>query len=323
MLHIRILAPSQLASQAAALLTDNPAVSSVAVVPGASRKPVGDLVIADVAREAANSVVEQLVALGIDDEGSIQIEPVHTWISKSAIRAQRVAPGRGADSVIWSDVSQRAFEESELNWTHLFFMALATLIAGIAIILDSQILVVGAMILGPEFVAIAGLGLAMVLGYWRLLARSATTLVCGFSFAIAVTTCAALAARALGWIVASDVTGPRPGTAFIYTPDKWSFIVALIAAAAGVLSLTSSKASGLSGVFVSVTTIPAAANVALGIAFGLPDEIRGSLLQLALNIGGMALAGWLTLSVQRVLRKRRINPSATEARRAHPQKPRH
>jgi hypothetical protein len=33
-------------------------------------------------------------------------------------------------------------------------------------------------------------------------------------------------------------------------------------------------------VFVSVTTIPAAGNVALGIAFGVGDEIRGSILQL-------------------------------------------
>jgi len=314
MLHIRILAPTELAAQAANMLGDNPAVSTVAVVPGASRKPVGDLVIADVAREAADSVVEQLKKLGIDEAGSIQVEPVHTWLSKSAIEAQRVAPGRGADSVVWSDVSQRAFEESELNWTHLFFMGLATLIAGIAIILDSQILVIGAMILGPEFVAIAGLGLAIVLRDWLLLRRSAWTLVCGFSFAIVVTTCAALVARGLGWIVASDVTGPRPGTAFIYTPDKWSFIVAVVAAAAGVLSLTSSKASGLSGVFVSVTTIPAAANVALGLAFGLRDEIAGSSLQLALNIGGMALAGWMTLAVQRVVGRRRPSPSATEPR---------
>lgn len=314
MLHLRLLAPADLAAQAVDILAANPAVSSVACVPNASRKPVGDLVIADVAREAANAVVEQLKELGIDDVGTIQIEPVHAWISKPGIEAERMAPGRGADSVIWSDVSQRAFEESELNWTHLFFMTLATTIAGIAIVLDSQILVIGAMILGPEFVAIAGLGLALVLRNWRLMARSATTLVCGFSFAIVVTTGAALVARGLGWIVESDVTGPRPGTAFIYTPDKWSFVVAVVAAAAGVLSLTSSKASGLSGVFVSVTTIPAAANVALGIAFGLPDEIRGSSLQLALNIGGMALAGWLTLTVQRFVGTRRTNPSATAAR---------
>lgn len=305
MLHIRILAPTDLATQAADMLVANPTVSGVAVVAGASQKPVGDLVTADVAREAANSVVEQLEALGIGDVGSIQIEPVHTWISKSAIEAQRVAPGRGADGVIWSDVSQRALEESELNWTHLLFMVLATLIAGIAIVLDSQILVIGAMILGPEFVAIAALGLAMVLRHRSLFVRAMTTLLCGFGFAIAVTTCATLVARGLGWLTAADVTGPRPGTAFIYTPDKWSFIVAVIAAAAGVLSLTSSKASGLSGAFVSVTTIPAAANVALGIAFGLADEIWGSSMQLALNIGGMALAGWLTLAVQRFVGQRR------------------
>jgi len=122
------------------------------------------------------------------------------------------------------------------------------------------------MVLGPEFVAIAAL--------------------------------AALAARGLGWITEEDVTGPRPGTAFIYTPDKWSFIVAVIAAAAGVLSLTSAKVGGLSGVFISVTTVPAAGNVALGLAFGATDEIWGSTLQLALNLSGMAVAGWATLAFQ-------------------------
>lgn len=81
---------------------------------------------------------------------------------------------------------------------------------------------------------------------------------------------------------------------------KWSFIVALIAAAAGVLSLTSAKVGGLSGVFISVTTVPAAGNVALGIAFGARSEVVGSAVQLALNISGMILAGWMTLAVQQV-----------------------
>ena len=72
------------------------------------------------------------------------------------------APGAGADAVVWADVVQRAYEDSELTWTFLSFMTLATLIAGIAIILDSQILVIGAMVLGPEFGAIAALGLALV-----------------------------------------------------------------------------------------------------------------------------------------------------------------
>jgi uncharacterized hydrophobic protein (TIGR00271 family) len=213
--------------------------------------------------------------------------------------------------VIWADVTQRAYEESELNWTYVSFMTLATLLASIAIIVDSQILVIGAMVLGPEFIAIAALGLALVRRRPALGFFAARTLLLGFATAIGFTTLAALAGRALGWITTADVTGARPGTDFIYSPDKWSFIVAVIAAAAGVLSLTSARVGGLAGVFISVTTVPAAGNVALGIAFGLPHEIWGSTAQLVLNLTGMTIAGWATLAFQQAVWSR------MSSRRAH------
>ena len=65
-------------------------------------------------------------------------------------------------TVVWAQVAQRSYDDSELNWTFLSFMSLATLIAGIAIVLDSQILVIGAMVLGPEFGAIAALDAPVV-----------------------------------------------------------------------------------------------------------------------------------------------------------------
>jgi uncharacterized hydrophobic protein (TIGR00271 family) len=255
-------------------------------------------VLADVAREGANEVVDRLRELGVHRAGTIQLEPVRTWISQPGFDAEQLTPGSSADSVVWSDVVQRAYEESELNWTYLSFMTLATLIASIAIVLDSQVLVIGAMVLGPEFVAIAALGLALVRRRFTLLRLAARTLLVGFLVAIVLTTLLALAARGLGWVVVGDVVGSRPDTAFIYTPDKWSFIVALVAAAAGVLSLTSAKVGGLSGVFISVTTVPAAGNVALATAFGAWDEVMGSGFQLLLNISGMAVAGWGTLALQ-------------------------
>jgi uncharacterized hydrophobic protein (TIGR00271 family) len=239
-----------------------------------------------------------LRALGVPDEGTVHVEPVASWLSRRGLQAERRTPGSSADAVVWAEVTQRAYDESELNFTYLSFMTLATVIASIAIVLDSQILVIGAMVLGPEFIAVAALGLALVRRRLSLFVIAGRTLIVGFLVAIALTAVAAFAARALGWITEEDVTGPRPGTAFIYTPDKWSFIVALIAAAAGVLSLTSAKVGGLSGVFISVTTIPAAGNVALGLAFGAGDEIWGSSLQLVLNLTGMALAGWATLAFQ-------------------------
>jgi uncharacterized hydrophobic protein (TIGR00271 family) len=297
-LHLRITTPSDLTDEVVRILESDPAISSLVLVGSASIQPRGDLVLADVAREGANEVIDQLRALGVQHVGSMHVEPVRTWISQSGFDAERATPGSSADAVVWADVTQRAYEESELNLTYLSFMTLATLIASIAIVLDSQILVIGAMVLGPEFIAIAALGLALVRRRFSLLALAARTLTIGFLVAIAVTALAAFVARGLGWIVEEDVTGPRPGTAFIYTPDKWSFIVAVIAAAAGVLSLTSAKVGGLSGVFISVTTVPAAGNVALGLAFGAGHEIWGSTLQLALNLTGMALAGWATLAFQ-------------------------
>lgn len=304
MQHLRITSPRELTPAVVDLLRQDPAVTGLSCVHGAVLVPEGDLVEADLPREAANEVVDALRAIGVHREGSVHVVPVATWVSQPALDAERRTPGSSADAVVWAEVTQRAFDESELNWTYLTFMTLATLIASIAIVLDSQILVIGAMVLGPEFLPVAALGLALVRRRPALLRHAVRALVVGFAVAIAVVTLAALAARGLGWVTEDQVTAHRPGTAFIYSPDKWSFIVAVIAAAAGALSLTSAKVGGLSGVFISVTTIPAAGNVALGLAFGVPDEIRGSALQLLLNISGMAVAGWLTLAFQHVVWQR-------------------
>jgi uncharacterized hydrophobic protein (TIGR00271 family) len=301
MLHLRISAPSDLRDEVVQLLEADSAISSLSVLRGASLRPEGDLIFADVAREGANEIIDQLRAIGVQRDGTVHIEPVYAWLSQRGFEAEVRTPGSSADAVVWVDVVQRAYEESELNWTYLSFMTLATLIAGIAIVLDSQILVIGAMVLGPEFGAIAALGVALVRRRGLLLRLAARTLLIGFAVAIIVTTLASLFGRAVGAISAADITGPRPGTSFIYSPDGWSVVVAVIAAAAGVLSLTSAKVSGLSGVFISVTTVPAAGNIGLGLAFGAWHEVGGSALQLLVNVTGMTIAGWLTLAAQHAL----------------------
>ena len=298
MLALRICVPAALTDDVVTLLRDTDAVSSLAVVRGASVVPEGDLVTADVAREGANPVIDALRELGVHREGTVHVTPVETWLSTAAFEAERDAPGASADAVVWAEVGGRAYADSELNWTYATFMVLATLIAGIAIVLDSPILVIGAMVLGPEFGPVAAIGVSLVRRKAQLFAIATRTLVLGFLVAMAATFLAGLVGRGLGWVTLEDVVGERPNTAFIYTPDRWSFVVAVIAAAAGVLSVTSARTGGLSGVFISVTTVPAAANVSLGLAFGAWHEVTGSLAQLGLNLTGMALAGWATLALQ-------------------------
>ena len=113
---------------------------------------------ATVAREGADRVLDELRVLRVHERGCVEVEPVGTWVSRPGYEADVRTPGSSADAVVWPQVAQRAYEESELNWTFLSFMTLATLIAAVAIVLDSQVLVIGAMVLGPEFGAVAALG---------------------------------------------------------------------------------------------------------------------------------------------------------------------
>ena len=107
---------------------------------------------------------------------------------------------------------------------------------------------------------------------WGLVGHGLRLLLGGFAFAIAVVTLLALVTRVTGLVTLDMVTASRPQTGFIWHPDMWSFIVALIAGAAGALALAIDKMSTMVGVFISVTTIPAAGNLALGFAFWDPSR---------------------------------------------------
>lgn len=311
MITLRVCAPEAIAPQVRELLTSSDVVSALVILPGASTQPPGDVFEADIPREAANDLIDDLVATGVQEQGTIQVLPVATWISRPGLAAEERAPGDGSDAVVWAEVTQQAYEESALTWTYLSFMVLATLLAAIAIVTDSVVLVIGAMVLGPEFVPIAALGLALVRKRKSLFKEAIRTLVVGFAVSIAVTAGFSLIGRATGMINASDIDiSGRVGTAFIYSPDRWSLLIAVIAGAAGVLALTSQKAGGMAGVFISVTTIPASGNVALALVFAEWHEFWGSIATLAINICGMALAGWGTLALQQRVWKSRRRPFA-------------
>ena len=300
MLHLRVIAPFQRTDQVIEVLDRTLGVTNVVLLAKAARKPEGDVVLADVAREAANTVIEQLKALGLERDGSITAEDIELSISRGAAEAEERAPGEGDDAVVWDHFEQRVALDSRITWAFLAFLAIATQIAAIGVLIPSQILIVGAMVLGPEFGAVAAVSFGLLGRRWGLVGTAARTLAVGFAAAIAVTLACALVSRGLGWISPESLRH-HDEVRFIVTPDRWSFIVALLAGAAGVLSITAGKSSALVGVFISVTTVPAAGYMAVALALGRWDEVGGSALQLLVNVAGMVVAGTLTLFLQRSL----------------------
>jgi uncharacterized hydrophobic protein (TIGR00271 family) len=299
-LHLRAIVPKDRTDAVCAVLAGNAGVTNVVVLPDAARQPKGDLVLSDIAREAASEVIGELRSLGIERDGSIALEHVDVSLSDVAEVAQDRSPGFGDDAVVWPELDLRTAEETRLTWSFVVFLALATQLAAIAALIDSPILVVGAMVLGPEFGAVAAISYGFVFADPRRILAALRTLAIGFLIAIAVTLLCAVVSKWIGVIEVDQLPADRPLTGFIYKPDRWSFIVALLAGAAGVLSLTAGQSSALVGVFISVTTVPAAGNIAVAVALWHWDQVAGSALQLGVNLAGMVIAGGLTLVVQRV-----------------------
>ena len=308
MIHLRVVAPGRCAARALDLLESSPAVVNVVHLPGAAHKPDGDVILCDVAREDASVILSDLRGLGIHHDGSIALQEISTAVADAFDEAEQAAPGQPSDAVVWEEVESRTSEGAELSVSFLAFMAIAMIIASVGIITDNPILIVGSMVVGPEFGPIAGVCVALVNRRGALARRSATALGVGFPLGIA---CAFLASLLLRWTgLAPDAltSQSHPMTDFVSQPDALAFIVAFLAGTVGVLSLTSAKSGALIGVLISVTTIPAAGNIGLASAYGDWAEAAGALGQLSLNLAAILLAGTATLYLQRrfyVVRLRR------------------
>ncbi|MCA0145811.1 DUF389 domain-containing protein [Blastococcus sp. LR1] len=300
-MQLRVTVPADRTAQVRDLFEQDLGTAHLAVLHGASVAPAGDLVLADVARESADGLVKALRDLGVDRDGGIALVAVDAAVSSAARRAEDRAPGDGADAVVWEQVVRTTDADSSLSVSYLAFLTIATLLAAVAIINDSAILVIGAMVLGPEFAPLAALAVAVLHRRPSIARQAAISLAVGFAVAIAVTALVVLAGRGLGWFGPELLAADRPATGFITAPDRWSVVVAVLAGVAGVLSLTSAKSGALVGVFISVTTVPAAADMALAMALGGGAEFTRAATQLGINLVGILVAALATLALQKAV----------------------
>lgn len=298
MLHLRVVSPAELTDSVLAELAGERGATHVTLARGAAIRPEGDVVEADVAREAVNGVLNALRELGVDHTGGVTLEELDTVLSDSADIAQEQAPGDPDDAVVWEELLARTGEESRLNGTFVAFLSLALLIAAVGVVTDSPVTVVGAMVVGPEFGPLAALAVSLVRRRYDLARQSAFALLVGFPVAMMVTLVCTLLARATGLIAPADLDH-LSRVNFIYQVGPFSLIVSLLAGAAGMLSMTSSKSAALVGVFISVTTVPAAGVAVVAATLGRWRISLESAGQLVINLVGITVAGVLVLVLRR------------------------
>ena len=301
MIHLRVVSPPDVTGAMMPMLRSEPAVMNLTMIPGAASHPDGDAVHFDVLHGAANEVIERLRGLGVDQRGSIVLENVDTAISAHADRVAARRARYQQFTPVWAEVDGRIAMEGSFPPSWFGLLVIAGLIGTIGIVSNSQILIVGAMVVGPEYGAILSLAFGVLNRDSSRIRRSVTALVVGFALAVAFSLLLALVIRGAGLESKTYAAGLRPVAALIDTPNWLSVMVALLAGVVGVVSLTEARSSTLIGVFISVTTIPAAADMGVSLAFGVDSEAWGSFLQLLLNVAVLTAVAAAGIPVQRAI----------------------
>lgn len=316
MLHVWVVSPAEVTGRLTDLLTGDPGVTNLVILRAAATRPDGDAVQFDLASESANAVLARMRGLGLDRSSSVIIETVDAALEDRP-GGQRAAY-HGEQAPVWELVESRIRADAQYPPSFFALLVFAGLIGACGILTNSQILVVGAMVVGPEYSAIIAVALGLDRRDRRAVREGLLVLAAGFALAIAVTLLFALCIRWSGETPREYLAGIRPVSDLINTPNLFSVVVAVIAGLVGVVSLTLAKATALTGVFISVTTIPAAADVGVSLVYGAWKEAGGSFAQLLLNVGLLIGVGELGLHTQRAIwRSWQRRPDKDSTRRRH------
>jgi uncharacterized hydrophobic protein (TIGR00271 family) len=318
MLHVRVVSPPGATEELIEKLAADPGIRNLILLPGAARHPDGDAVQFDLLDQSANRVLQRLrTQLGSD--GSVAIEYVDVSITATAAPgAPAGRPGLADVPPVWDIVEAKIRADGQYPLSFFTLLVIAGLIGAVGILTNSQILIVAAMVVGPEYGAIMATALGIDKRDRGAVRRGLIALVAGFAIAVLAAAIFGLLIRWSGHTPRLYEAGVRPVSDLINSPNVFSVIVAVLAGIVGVVSLTESRANALIGVFISVATIPAASDMGLSAAYGSWSEARGSTFQLLLNVVLLIAVGAAGLRLQRTVWRSRTERAAAHAGRPAP-----
>ena len=210
MLHIRAVSPAEQTGRLLDALADDPGVVNMVVLRAAAARPAGDAVQFDVLTGSANRVLRQLREFGLHEDSSIVVENVDAVIADTARHAEWRRSYHGDRAPIWELVEARIHEDAAYAPSFFALLMIAGLIGACGILTNSQILIVGAMVVGPEYSAIISVALGIDRGEGRAISRGLVALLAGFLLAIAATLIFALCIRWAGRAPELYLQGIRP-----------------------------------------------------------------------------------------------------------------
>jgi uncharacterized hydrophobic protein (TIGR00271 family) len=178
------------------------------------------------------------------------------------------------------------------HWWFRFMamLGLSVVIALLGLSMDSDAVVIGAMLVAPLMTPLLGTAAALVMGWPRHLAQSGLAVLAGSAAAVGIS-------YLLTLLLPAADQALTPAVLSRTSPDLRDLGVALAAGAAGAYATTRKDVSAaLPGVAVAVALVPPLATAGFTLAIGREDLTGGALLLFAANLVAITLIGAVVLA---------------------------
>lgn len=202
---------------------------------------------------------------------------------------------KGDSGVAYPQLRERADDLKPETATYLAFSALSAIVAVGGLLLNSPIIIVGAMVIAPFAGSTLSASVGWVLGDREMITDSATSQTIGLVVAFIGAVAMSFLLQQTGFVPQSLVVNRIEQVSAFLTPNLLTLTIAIAAGIAGALALATDLPVSIAGVAVAAAIVPAAGTAGIGVVWGEPIIVLGAIVLLLVNVVSINVASYLAL----------------------------
>jgi uncharacterized hydrophobic protein (TIGR00271 family) len=242
-------------------------------------------------------VLDRLRENGLDDDSFAIVSDIKsaTTPNRDDLSEQFVDRPEGDLGVSLPELRERAFDLQPERRSFVALAALSAAVATAGLLLNSAIIIVGAMVIAPFAGASLSTSVGAVLDENPVVVRSVGSQLLGLAVGFVAALAVAGLVRELYFVPPSLAVSRIAVVQQFVTPSLLSLTVAICAGAAGAIALATDLPVSVAGVAIAAAIIPSVATAAVGVVWMLPLVVVGALVLLAMNIVSINISAYLAL----------------------------
>ncbi|MFD1513581.1 DUF389 domain-containing protein [Halomarina rubra] len=245
---------------------------------------------------AVERMRERLRDAGLGDDTYVVVTDAQSVSGVDTADLEALVEGpKGERGVSHTELRERAENLWPDGATYVALSFLAALVAVSGLLIDSAIVIVGAMVIAPFAGSTLSASAGAVIGDYDMVVRSTRAQLIGLSVGLLGALTAAFTIQQLGFVPEQLQISQAEQVGFFLTPSLLALAIAICAGAAGALALATDLPAAITGVAVAAAIIPAVATSAIGVVWNQPLMAAGSIVLLLMNIVFLNITAYVAL----------------------------